>query len=286
MRRGSRSRVGPATVPPPGLPGSGRRPGHAWSRCRIWTASPGPSTCSTPGTAARTAIDPAGVEPVGTLLCVHGNPTWSYLWRRLLADAPAGWRVVAVDQLGMGYSERIDSPRVLHQRVDDLARLTDAARHHRPRADRCRGDRRPRLGRDHLARLGAPAPGSTPRRRADQHCRAPAGRVGGPVADPTGPPAAAEPARLPLDAVVRAGHHVVDLAASAASRFGTPSPARTAPSHAGGRSGEFVTDIPFAADHPSHGALVAIADEVAGAGCAGAAALGSARSSLRRGVPP
>lgn len=65
-------------------------------------------------------------EPVGTLLCVHGNPTWGYLWRRLLAAAPPGWRVVAPDQLGMGYSERIGTPRVLQQRVDDLGRLTDA----------------------------------------------------------------------------------------------------------------------------------------------------------------
>ena len=24
----------------------------------------------------------------GTLLCVHGNPTWSYLWRGFLAAAP------------------------------------------------------------------------------------------------------------------------------------------------------------------------------------------------------
>ena len=48
-----------------------------------------------------------GVAPTeGTLLCVHGNPTWSYLWRRFLASAEPGWRVVAVDQLGMGYSER------------------------------------------------------------------------------------------------------------------------------------------------------------------------------------
>src|SRR4029453_6250414 len=31
----------------------------------------------------------------GTLLCVHGNPTWSYLWRRFLACAKLGWRVVA-----------------------------------------------------------------------------------------------------------------------------------------------------------------------------------------------
>ena len=59
-----------------------------------------------------------------TLLCVHGNPTWSYLWRRVIASAPPGWRVVAVDQLGMGLSERTD-PRTLAERVDDLANLTE-----------------------------------------------------------------------------------------------------------------------------------------------------------------
>ncbi len=68
----------------------------------------------------------AGLQPVGTLLCVHGNPTWSYLWRRLVASPPPGWRVIAPDQLGMGYSERIGTPRVLAQRVDDLGRLTEA----------------------------------------------------------------------------------------------------------------------------------------------------------------
>lgn len=61
-----------------------------------------------------------------TLLCVHGNPTWSFLWRRFLAGAPAGWRVVAVDQLGMGYSERLGEPRRLAQRIADLGTLTEA----------------------------------------------------------------------------------------------------------------------------------------------------------------
>ncbi len=60
----------------------------------------------------------------GTILCVHGNPTWSYLWRRLVAAPPPGWRVVAVDQLGMGYSDRTDLPRRLATRIDDLGRLT------------------------------------------------------------------------------------------------------------------------------------------------------------------
>ncbi|WP_324653466.1 alpha/beta fold hydrolase [Georgenia sp. H159] len=62
----------------------------------------------------------------GTLLAVHGNPTWSYLWRSLLpAAVEAGWRVVAVDQLGMGYSQRDGRFRRLAERVADLGALTD-----------------------------------------------------------------------------------------------------------------------------------------------------------------
>ena len=68
-----------------------------------------------------------GVAPTeGTLLCVHGNPTWSYLWRRFLASAEPGWRAVAVDQLGMGYSERPSRPRTLADRIDDLDSVTEA----------------------------------------------------------------------------------------------------------------------------------------------------------------
>jgi acyl-coenzyme A synthetase/AMP-(fatty) acid ligase/pimeloyl-ACP methyl ester carboxylesterase len=74
-----------------------------------------------------------GVTPVGTILCVHGNPTWSYLWRRLVdaasrAAAQGGdaWRVIAVDQLDMGFSERTGTRRPLARRVQDLGDLTDA----------------------------------------------------------------------------------------------------------------------------------------------------------------
>ncbi|GAB3915501.1 acyl-CoA synthetase [Microlunatus endophyticus] len=59
------------------------------------------------------------------MLCVHGNPTWSFLWRRFLAAAPADWRVIAVDQLSMGWSERLPAPRTLAERVADLGALTD-----------------------------------------------------------------------------------------------------------------------------------------------------------------
>ncbi|WP_207346193.1 alpha/beta fold hydrolase [Arthrobacter sp. E3] len=75
-----------------------------------------------------------GMEPVGTLFCIHGNPTWSYLWRTLLAEATspatvaAGgpWRVVAVDQLDMGFSERTGTFRRLADRITDLGDLSDA----------------------------------------------------------------------------------------------------------------------------------------------------------------
>ncbi|MEX1079521.1 MAG: alpha/beta fold hydrolase [Homoserinimonas sp.] len=72
-------------------------------------------------------LDALGATPAGTILCVHGNPTWSYLWRKLLSAATSAtpaWRVIAVDQLDMGFSERTGSARGLPQRVSDLSSLT------------------------------------------------------------------------------------------------------------------------------------------------------------------
>ncbi|MGB5381281.1 MAG: alpha/beta fold hydrolase [Acidimicrobiia bacterium] len=107
--------VAPAVLPPPGLPGLDPE----WSRL-----------VETPGLdgSGRTwhILDNGVTNPTHTLLCVHGNPTWSFLWRHLIAAAPATVRVIAVDQLGMGYSERTGTTRRLAQRVDDLCALTDA----------------------------------------------------------------------------------------------------------------------------------------------------------------
>jgi len=47
-----------------------------------------------------------GSGPLGTIVCVHGNPSWGYLWRDVLRNLSPGWRVIAVDQTGMGYSDR------------------------------------------------------------------------------------------------------------------------------------------------------------------------------------
>jgi acyl-coenzyme A synthetase/AMP-(fatty) acid ligase/pimeloyl-ACP methyl ester carboxylesterase len=71
-------------------------------------------------------LDNRAEPTTGTMVCVHGNPTWSYLWRRFLCAAPPEWRVVAVDQLGMGWSERVPESRRLAQRIDDLDALTTA----------------------------------------------------------------------------------------------------------------------------------------------------------------
>jgi len=41
------------------------------------------------------------------LLCLHGEPTWSYLYRRMIAPfADAGWRVIAPDLPGFGRSDK------------------------------------------------------------------------------------------------------------------------------------------------------------------------------------
>lgn len=118
-------------LPPAGLPGLDAR----WSRI---VAVPGRGLDSGVvrdwhclDTGAELAR--LGVAAAGTILAVHGNPTWSYLWRRLLSaslqaaeNGGQAWRVVAVDQLDMGFSERTGAHRALAQRVADLGAFTDA----------------------------------------------------------------------------------------------------------------------------------------------------------------
>ncbi|MCP4783215.1 MAG: alpha/beta fold hydrolase [Fuerstiella sp.] len=45
-----------------------------------------------------------GQGPV--LLMVHGNPTWSFAWRRLVRDLSSEYRVIVIDHLGCGFSEK------------------------------------------------------------------------------------------------------------------------------------------------------------------------------------
>ncbi|WP_445442293.1 alpha/beta fold hydrolase [Clavibacter sp. km1a] len=122
-------RTSAATVPVPG-PDGRPLPGldPAWSRV-VRAGGHGWHLLDTGERLAAT-----GAPVAGTILCVHGNPTWSYLWRRIAAESLAraerdpsrpAWRVVAVDQLDMGFSERTGEARTLPTRLDDLQALTD-----------------------------------------------------------------------------------------------------------------------------------------------------------------
>ncbi len=48
-------------------------------------------------------------DPAGTpILLLHGNPTWSYLWRNIMPHLEDSGRVIAPDLIGMGLSDKPD----------------------------------------------------------------------------------------------------------------------------------------------------------------------------------
>ncbi|MCC6907885.1 MAG: alpha/beta fold hydrolase [Phycisphaerales bacterium] len=69
-------------------------------------------------------------EPRGTVLLVHGNPSWSFLYREVIAGLRAhGYRTIAPDLLGFGMSSKPDpnsfpySPR---SQAENLAQFIEA----------------------------------------------------------------------------------------------------------------------------------------------------------------
>ena len=75
--------AGRAVADPPGLPARDL-PGldRAWSRVVVAPDAEGmPRHWHLLDTGPQVQ-ERGGAAVVGTLLCVHGNPTWSYLWRR------------------------------------------------------------------------------------------------------------------------------------------------------------------------------------------------------------
>jgi pimeloyl-ACP methyl ester carboxylesterase len=63
------------------------------------------------------------------LLFVHGNPTWSYLWRRPIAELSArGHRCVAFDHMGFGRSDKPPqlSAYSLERHIENAIALIDA----------------------------------------------------------------------------------------------------------------------------------------------------------------
>ncbi|MCA9243699.1 MAG: alpha/beta fold hydrolase [Phycisphaerales bacterium] len=62
------------------------------------------------------------------IVCVHGNPTWSFYYRRVISAFRDRYRVIAPDHIGCGFSDKPDDrdyPYTLDRRVDDLSALLD-----------------------------------------------------------------------------------------------------------------------------------------------------------------
>ena len=205
------------------------------------------------------ALAEGGHQVAGTVLAIHGNPTWSYLWRSLLtasiAQARAGgpaWRIVAVDQLEMGFSERTEVVRDLPQRIADLGALTDALEIRGPVVT---------LGHDwggvislgwaleHPAQLAGISLLNTAVHQGPRRIPAPLR-----LARATGVlPAATRTTTAFLETTLALAHPPLPAPVRAAYR----APYRTAARRRA--IGDFVADIPVGNEHPSMPALNAIA---------------------------
>ncbi len=61
-----------------------------------------------------------------TVLCVHGNPTWSFTYRRVLTDISPRAYVIAPDHIGCGLSDKPqDYAYALERHVGNLSRLIE-----------------------------------------------------------------------------------------------------------------------------------------------------------------
>jgi haloalkane dehalogenase len=69
---------------------------------------------------------PPGAPPI---VMLHGNPTWSYYYRRLIAAFGGNHRIIVPDHIGMGLSEKPGEDRyefTLARRVADLESLLES----------------------------------------------------------------------------------------------------------------------------------------------------------------
>ena len=60
------------------------------------------------------------------LLFVHGNPTWSFAWRRLVGELSQQYRCIAVDHIGCGLSDKPQNYRYrLDQHIINLTQFVE-----------------------------------------------------------------------------------------------------------------------------------------------------------------
>lgn len=68
-----------------------------------------------------------GLASEETILCVHGNPTWSFAWRKFVQDLSQSYRVIAVDHMGCGFSDKPQNYQyTLRQHIENLKQLITA----------------------------------------------------------------------------------------------------------------------------------------------------------------
>jgi len=185
------------------------------------------------------------------VLLLHGNPSWSFLWRNLiLALAAKGHRVIAPDHLGMGLSARPDRflrlddrIRAVHGLVDHLGLKSFHLGVHDWGGAIGLGlaTRMPdRIGRILVTNTGAFLSDRIPKRIA--LCRAPlVGRWIAQHLDGFAWPATWMAVEKPLSKAVKAGF---------LAPYGTSASRRAV--------ADFVADIPMEQDHPTRPVLAAV----------------------------
>jgi haloalkane dehalogenase len=70
-------------------------------------------------------VDEGAGDPV---VMVHGNPSWSFLYRNVILALRGQYRTLAPDHIGCGFSEKPDDSRYayrLERRIDDLEALLE-----------------------------------------------------------------------------------------------------------------------------------------------------------------
>ncbi len=94
-----------------------RREEQDYPRESRWLALP-----SLAGEGARLHYVDEGPRDGEVVLCLHGNPSWSFYYRGLIAALTPRYRVIAFDHLGCGFSSR---PRNFGYRLADHLRIVD-----------------------------------------------------------------------------------------------------------------------------------------------------------------
>jgi haloalkane dehalogenase len=87
-----------------------------------------PNTFAQPNGLSQSYLDEGDGDPV---VMLHGNPSWSYYWRKLVLGLRDRYRCIVPDHIGMGLSDKPDDAHyayTLQSRVDDLERLLDSLR--------------------------------------------------------------------------------------------------------------------------------------------------------------